>query len=239
MRIVSFKICPFVQRVTATLEAKSVDYEVEYISLRNKPEWFLEASPNGQVPILITDKKQVIFESDAIVEYIEEAFPKPLFRDNLVEKAQERAWSYLATKHYLTQCGAQRSREKDTLIQKSEKLSKAFGKLEKRLSGSKFFNGNSLGAVDIAWLTLLHRAAIIERYSGYDFVSKFPKVKSLQSNILATGIAEKSVSIDFVDRFSAFYLSKETYLGQCAKAKSGQACCGDPECIDDDFNCCS
>lgn len=29
MKIVSFKICPFVQRVTALLEAKGVGYDVE------------------------------------------------------------------------------------------------------------------------------------------------------------------------------------------------------------------
>ena len=66
MKIVSFKTCPFVQRVTALLEAKHVPYDVEYIDLSKKPTWFLEASPNGQVPILITDDDEVLFESDAI-----------------------------------------------------------------------------------------------------------------------------------------------------------------------------
>jgi glutathione S-transferase len=36
MKIVSFKICPFVQRVTALLEAKNIEYKVEFISLRDK-----------------------------------------------------------------------------------------------------------------------------------------------------------------------------------------------------------
>lgn len=42
IKIISFKICPFVQRVTALLEAKQLPYEIEYISLKNKPQWFLE-----------------------------------------------------------------------------------------------------------------------------------------------------------------------------------------------------
>ncbi len=54
LKIVSFKICPFVERVIAALESKGVDYEVAYISLKEKPQWFLDISPNGQVPILIT-----------------------------------------------------------------------------------------------------------------------------------------------------------------------------------------
>ncbi len=75
MKIVSFEICPFVHRVTALLDAKSIAYELEYISLSDKSEWFLEISPFGQVPVLITDYGKALFDSDAIVEYIEEAFP--------------------------------------------------------------------------------------------------------------------------------------------------------------------
>ena len=75
MKVVSFKICPFVQRVTALLEAKRIAYEVEFIDLSDKPDWFLEISPNAQVPVLITDEGKALFESDAIAEYLEEAFP--------------------------------------------------------------------------------------------------------------------------------------------------------------------
>ena len=101
MKIVSFKICPFVQRVTALLEAKGVNYDIEFISLSDKPQWFLDISPNGQVPVLITDGGKALFESDAIVEYIEETYP-PLQADiSLEDKASNRAWSYLASKNYL------------------------------------------------------------------------------------------------------------------------------------------
>jgi len=75
MKVISFKICPFVQRVTALLEAKGITYDIEFISLSDKPDWFLEISPNGQVPVLVTDDGTALFESDAIVEYIEEAHP--------------------------------------------------------------------------------------------------------------------------------------------------------------------
>lgn len=239
MKIVSFKICPFVQRVTALLEVKGQAYDVEYIKLSRKPDWFLKVSPNAQVPILITESDEVLFESDAIVEFIEETVPGSLFDENPVNKAQERAWSYLASKHYLVQCSAQRSRDKETLTERSAKLSKAFAKLEAKLSDSKFVSSDQIGMVDVAWLPLLHRAAIIEKYSGYDFVGNSHKVKHLQQNILATGICEQSVSADFEEKFTAFYLSEDTYLGQCAKAKSGEPCCGEAECTDEDFeHCC-
>lgn len=239
MKIVSFKICPFVQRVTALLEAKDQPYDIEYIDLSNKPDWFLAASPNAQVPILITSRNEVLFESDAIVEYIEETVPEAMFSNDPVRKAQERAWSYLASKHYLVQCSAQRSPDKKTLVERSARLSNAFAKLESKLADTTFFGGNKLGMVDIAWLPLLHRASIMEEHSGYNFIAEFPKVTSLQQNLLATGLAVKSVSADFEEKFKAFYLAEKTHLGQCAKARQGEACCGDPECTEEDFECCS
>ena len=67
MKVVSFKVCPFVQRVTALLELKQLAYDIEYIDLSDKPQWFLDVSPHGQVPILILDDERVLFESEAIV----------------------------------------------------------------------------------------------------------------------------------------------------------------------------
>ncbi|MEZ9186625.1 glutathione S-transferase N-terminal domain-containing protein [Vibrio splendidus] len=56
IKLVSFKNCPFVQRVMGALVMKNVPFEIEYIELNNKPQWFLDISPNGQVPVLITEK---------------------------------------------------------------------------------------------------------------------------------------------------------------------------------------
>ncbi len=221
MKIVSFKICPFVQRVTALLEAKNIAYDVEYIDLGDKPQWFLDLSPRGQVPILITDNGTALFESDAIAEYIEEAYQPLQERLSPEDKALNRAWSYLAAKHYLVQCGAQRSADGATLAERSKQLGMAFDKVEKQLTGSPFFGGNTIGMADIAWLTLLHRAHLIESYADYDFIGQRPKLKTWQRQLMATGLAQRSVAPDFEDAFTAFYLSPQTYLGRRRKkAKS-------------------
>ncbi|MGI9380444.1 MAG: glutathione S-transferase family protein [Methyloligellaceae bacterium] len=230
MKIVSFKICPFVQRVTALLEAKKIPYEIEYISLSDKPQWFLDISPNGQVPILITDNGEALFESDAIVEYIEEAYPALQPDISLETKAKNRAWSYLASKNYLIQCSAQRSPSQEILNERSEKLGKAFDRIEKQLGESLYFSGDSIGTVDIAWLPLLHRASIIEKHSSYDFLGDRPKLKAWQNNLLRDELAEKSVAPDFVDAFSDFYLSNQTYLGRGGET---QSCCFSNSCATD------
>lgn len=239
MKVVSFKVCPFVQRVTALLEQKNVSYDIEYIDLSRKPQWFLDVSPHGQVPILILDDGRVLFESDAIVEYIDEAIEPPVSSADLVQKAQDRGWSYLASKNYLVQCSAQRSADSSILARRSADLAKAFEKIEKQLGDGPYFRGDVIGMVDIAWTTLLHRASIIERYSGFDFIDGFPKTRQWQTALLATGLAEKSVSEDFEERFAAFYLSEASYLGQLTKERCGSSCSGSAECCLEDMACCA
>lgn len=239
MKVVSFKICPFVQRVTALLEAKGVPHAIEYIELSNKPDWFLEASPNGQVPILFVDDGRVLFESDAIVEYIDEVTGPALYPSDPVEKAQARAWAYLASKNYLVQCSTQRSPDAKTLDERAERFGTAFAKIEQRLVDGPFAGGDEIGMVDIAWLPLLHRAAIIEVQSGYDFLEGFPRVKAWQEAILGTGLAEESVSDDFEERFTTFYLAESTYLGQLAREKCGRVCKDEAQRTTEGTACCS
>jgi len=232
MKVISFKICPFVQRVTALLEAKDIDYELEFIELSDKPEWFLDISPNGQVPVLVTDSGRSLFESETIVEYLEEAFPALQPELSLEDKAINRAWSTLASKNYLLQCSAMSSPDRKALTKRSQKLGEAFDEIEKQLGPTRFFGGETMGMVDIAWLTLLHRAEIIERRSGHDFVGDRPKLKSWQKQIMDSELAEKSVPSDFEEAFASSYLSQETFLGRGGKPEEedsrhapSQGCC--------------
>lgn len=235
MKIVSFKICPFVQRVTALLEAKGISYDIEFIKLSDKPQWFLDISPTGQVPVLITDEGEALFESDAIVEYIEEVTP-PLAPDvTPVQRAKDRAWSHQASKHYLVQCSTMQSSDKKALSEREGKLGKAFEKAEKQLGDGPYFNGNRLSNVDIAWLPLLHRAKIVKEHSGYDFLARYPKVQLWQDALAETGLYEKSVAPDFAEKFSDFYLAERTFLGRGAdfsetaaetEPAKASGCCG-------------
>lgn len=173
-----------------------------------------------------------MFESDAIVEYIEEAYP-PLEEGISPEtKARNRAWSYLGSKNYLVQCSAQRSPDGEALSERGAKLSQPFDRIEKQLGEGPYFGGQDIGMVDIAWLPLLHRASIVEAHSGFDFLAGRPKLKKWQKTLLSDKLAEKSVSDDFHEAFSAFYLSDETYLGRrenisgsVAESKPASGCC--------------
>ena len=167
IKLISFKNCPFVQRVMGALVMKKVPFEIEYIELNNKPQWFLDISPNGQVPVLVTEDDTVLFESDAIVEYLDDKYA-PIEEVTAEQKALDRAWSYQASKHYMPQCGTMGSKDKDTFDTRLANLQKAFLKAENKLGDTQFFKGNYISNVDIAWLPLLHRASVIKERSGFD-----------------------------------------------------------------------
>lgn len=43
-KLISFQLCPFVQRSIITLNEKGIPFDIEYIDLSNKPEWFLKTT---------------------------------------------------------------------------------------------------------------------------------------------------------------------------------------------------
>lgn len=232
IKVISFTICPFVQRVTARLEAQNLPYQVEYISLRNKPQWFLDISPNGQVPVMVTEEGVSLFESDAIVEYLDDRYGAIEPNRSPEEKALDRAWSYLASKHYLTQCSTMRSADQETYETRVAKLTKAFATLEPQVQGP-FFKGENISNVDIAWLPLLHRSHLVLKHSCVDMLAGFAKLQGMRAALLS--LSETTVADDFIQKFSGFYLSDTTYLGDVKKADelpaakvscARSSCCG-------------
>jgi glutathione S-transferase len=71
LKLISHKLCPYVQRAVIALTEKCVPFERIDVDLANKPEWFLAISPLGQTPVLQVGEIP-IFESAVILEYLEE-----------------------------------------------------------------------------------------------------------------------------------------------------------------------
>jgi glutathione S-transferase len=86
---------PYAWRVQFALEHKALPYELKVLSFSagdtRKPE-FLALNPRHQVPVLV-DGEFVLYESNAIVEYLDEAYPAtgaPLFPGDLRTRALAR-----------------------------------------------------------------------------------------------------------------------------------------------------
>ena len=52
LKLISHKLCPYVQRAVIALTEKGVPFERIDIDLANKPDWFLKISPLGKMPVL-------------------------------------------------------------------------------------------------------------------------------------------------------------------------------------------
>ena len=161
-RLVSFDLCPFVQRSQVLLREKGIDFEVDYIDLSNKPEWFLDLSPTGKVPTLevTTDdgEQVVLFESLVINEYLEEAAGgESMFPSEPLRRAYARGWIEYST-GLLQDCfRLTAARDEEALAPVVERLRTKLDRLERELGDGPFFLGASMSLVDAAFVPALQR----------------------------------------------------------------------------------
>jgi glutathione S-transferase len=94
-KLISFTICPFVQRSRILLNSKAIPYEIEYIDLGNKPDWFLKRVPTGKVPALFLGD-ETLFESAVINEFLDEVTPGSILPQTPLGRAKDRAWISLS-----------------------------------------------------------------------------------------------------------------------------------------------
>src|SRR5438552_17857903 len=91
LKLISHKLCPYVQRAVIALTEKGVGFERIDIDLAKKPDWFVAISPLGKTPVLQVGEVP-IFESTVILEYLEETQPHPLHPADPLRRAEHRAW---------------------------------------------------------------------------------------------------------------------------------------------------
>jgi len=214
IKVISFKICPFFQQITAMLLIKNIPFEVQYTSFDNSNPCIFNLGPNGKAPVLITESGEALFDSDAIFDYLDQAYPALSQYDDLASKALASAWRFQGSKNYISQCSTMRSESRQSFLANLAGFNKVLSMMENRLTGSRYFFSEQPSNVDISWLPILHRAALIEKHHGFDFFADYPRVKKWQQAVLALDLVQHSVSADFEQVFTSFYLSDNTFLGQ-------------------------
>jgi glutathione S-transferase len=95
LRLHHFPLCPFSRKVRIVLREKELDADLEATEPWQCGEALSALNPAGEVPVLL-DGDQVIVDSDAICEYLEETRPEPrLLALDPLERAEVRrlvAW---------------------------------------------------------------------------------------------------------------------------------------------------
>src|SRR5436305_10025305 len=147
LRLISHKLCPYVQRAVIALTEKGVAFERIDIDLAHKPDWFLAVSPLGKTPVLLVGDVP-IFESAVILEYLEETQPKPLHPAGSLVRAEHRGWIEFGSAVLSDIAGFYAAPDEATFKAKTAQLEARFARMEARVAESPWFGGGEFSLVD-------------------------------------------------------------------------------------------
>ena len=189
------------------LRTKKVDFEVTYINLREKPDWFLKISPHGKVPVLSVGD-DVLFESNAIAEFLDETVSPQLHPTDAIKRARNRAWTDFVPDFSKGLSAAYRRDTVEEMEEGRADAEKVLGKLEDAIKNERgndgpYFNGDTLCLVDAAYAPFLQRFMIAEAKLNTGLLDVFPLVRAWTEALLATDLVIGSVAETFVPEFKA------------------------------------
>ena len=189
------------------LRTKKVNFEVTYINLREKPDWFLKISPHGKVPVLNVGD-DVLFESNAIAEFLDETVSPQLHPTDAIKRARNRAWTDFVPDFSKGLSAAYRRDTVEEMEEGRADAEKVLAKLEDAIKNERgndgpYFNGDTLCLVDAAYAPFLQRFMIAEAKLNTGLLDVFPLVRAWTEALLATDLVTGSVAETFVPEFKA------------------------------------
>ncbi len=211
LELISFKVCPFVQRSVIALHEKQVDFKLTHIMPSDQPDWFKEISPLGKVPVLKVGDNPV-FESAVILEYLDEVYAPQLHPNDPLEKATHRSWMEYCSDLVMTQFKMLTSKDKDGFEENRDKLKQGLQRLDTVVAETTpFFAGEDFTLVDTVYAPLFMRLKIVEEIQplGLDIS---PRLQTWADALLARETVKNSVVDDFEAVFKGFLKSQESYL---------------------------
>ena len=149
LKLISHKLCPYVQRAVIALTEKGVPFERIDIDLANKPDWFLKVSPLGKTPVLLVGD-HAIFESAVILEYLEETEARSLHPADPLNRAEHRAWIEFGSAVLNGIAGLYSATDEATFKSKAAQLEARFARLEARVAAAPWFDGERFTGLDDA-----------------------------------------------------------------------------------------
>src|SRR5271154_2613883 len=177
--LVSFKTCPWVQRSAIALREKNAPFELRHIESDNRPDWFLAISPHKKVPVLTIDDGPVLFESNAINEYLDEMVSPQLHPADPIERAINRAWTDYVPTFASNVTGCAYAATEEAYKAAIAKIPDTFDRIEKALEKQghgPFFNGAKYSLVDAAYAPFLQRYFFLDRVKKLGHIEKFPRL---------------------------------------------------------------
>lgn len=211
LTLISHYLCPYVQRAVISLSEKQVPHERIYVDLANKPEWFIAISPLGKTPVLKVGE-MAIFESAAILEYLEETQDKPLHPADPLSRAEHRAWIEVGSAILNDIAGFYNASDAETFAAKAEAMKAKFARIEERLVGEPWFDGKTFHLVDAVFGPVFRYFEIFDRVGEFGVLSGMPKLADWRAALTNRPSIRSAVPDDYKERLQKFLLGRDSYL---------------------------
>jgi len=211
LELISFKLCPFVQRSVITLLYKNVDFKLTHIDIANPPDWFRKVSPFGKVPILRVDDQTTIFESAVINEYLDEISEGSLLAEDPLLRALDRSWIDFGSAAILDLGGIMHADTKEKYDHCYAELGTKLTWLNDILTRQPYFNGAEVSLVDFAYAPLFMRMDMIGLKHEMLDACGCSKVAAWADLLLEMDCVKKSTVPEFKELLFNMIRNKGTY----------------------------
>jgi glutathione S-transferase len=216
LKLISHKLCPYVQRAVIALTEKGVPFERIDIDLANKPDWFLKISPLGKVPVLTvaTDRGEVaLFESNVICEYIEEALAgATLHPQDALQRAEHRAWMEFGSATLGDLWGLETTTDAATFESKRQAVSAKFARVEAALGTGPFFAGEQFSLVDAVFAPIFRYFDVFDEFTDLAVFRDTPKVRKWRAELARRPSVRAAVGADYPQLLRAFLARHDAHL---------------------------
>lgn len=213
LHLVSFPLCPFVQRSVITLKHKKVPFERTFIDPNDLPEWFLEKSPTGKVPLLLVDKDTPVFESAVINEYVDELVPPRLLPGDPLQRALARAWIAFASEMIMAMHRWMTAPTEEAFQEARADAAKGLRRMEEQCQAGPCFSGPDFSLLDATLAPVLMRYSLLEDPESPWQPAEYPQLARWWQHMSELPEVRESTVGDFRDRLIRFLDSKEGYAG--------------------------
>jgi glutathione S-transferase len=211
LKLISHKLCPYVQRAVIALTEKGVEFERIDIDLANKPDWFLALSPLGKTPVLQVGDI-AIFESAVILEYLEETQPRPLHPGNALTRAEHRGWIEFGSAVLNDIAGFYAAADETTFAAKTAQLAQKFARLEARITASPWFAGEEFSLVDTVFAPVFRYFDVFEAIADFGILTGKPKLARWRKNLATRPSVRSAVSADYPALLRDFIDRRKSWL---------------------------
>ncbi len=213
LKLISHKLCPYVQRAVIALTEKGVEFERTDIDLADKPDWFLKLSPLGKTPVLLVGDT-AIFESAVILEYLEETQPRPLHPANAPTRAEHRGWIEFGSAVLNDIAGFYAAADEATFSVKTVQLEQRFARLESRVAASPWFDGESFSLVDAVFGPVFRYFDVFDEIADFGILAGKPKLARWRKALAARPSVRTAVSADYPALLRDFLDRRNSWLSR-------------------------